>query len=215
MSDLQARWSSSLEGRPVTPVIDVVVPTVEGREDSLARCIASYEENTAGGVLNFIVVHDEPTCGLAWMKGMEQSKAPYVHLTADDLEVTSPTWAGVCIETVDAGELPCPIVRRLDGSVESCGGNMNAPACLISEMQPDRTPVDFTVLPFYSREQAERIGMTAGHYMTDVFASHRGRQLGYETVVRHGYELVHHRSDVGRREPDPEDHRLYNEAMAA
>ena len=43
---------------------------------------------------------------------MEQSTAPYVHLTADDLEVTSPTWAGVCIETVDAGELPCPIVRR-------------------------------------------------------------------------------------------------------
>lgn len=195
-------------------MIDVVIPTVTGREDSLVRCIESYERNTASGVLNFIVVHDEPTCGLAWIKGMEASKAPYVHLTADDLEVTSPTWAGVCMETVDAGELPCPIVCRPDGSIESSGGDMNAPACLISELQPDSTPVDFTVLPFFSREQADAIGMIGAHYMTDVYASHRGRQLGYETVVRDGYELIHHRSNVHRLDPSAEDHRLYNEALA-
>jgi hypothetical protein len=194
--------------------IDVVIPTVEGREDSLARCIASYEENTAPGVLEFIVVENEPTCGQAWIKGTAGSKAPYVHLTADDLEVTSATWAGVCMETTDAGELPCPIVRRPDGSIESCGGDMNKPACLISEMQPDRTPVDFSVLPFFSREQADRIGMIGAHYMTDVYASHRGRQLGYETVVCHGYELIHHRSNVRRLDISAEDHRLYNEALA-
>jgi len=55
--------------------------------------------------------------------------------------------------------------------------------------------------------------MVSGHYMTDVYASHRGRQLGYETVVRHGYELIHHRSDVKRREPTPEDMALYNEGL--
>ena len=56
--------------------------------------------------------------------------------------------------------------------------------------------------------------MHGGHYITDTYASHKGRQFGYETVVRYGYELVHHRSDVGRREPDAEDQRLYSEAMA-
>lgn len=195
-------------------MIDVILPTVTGREDSLERCLSSYEASTPPGVLNFIVIRDRDTCGQAWLDGMELSTAPYVHLTADDLEVTSPTWAEVCIETVDAGELPCPIIRRPNGSIESCGGDMNAPACLISEMQPDRSRVDFTVLPFLSRKQAERIGMHSGHYMTDVYASHKGRQLGYETVVRHGYELIHHRSDVKRREPDAEDQRLYREAMA-
>lgn len=191
----------------------MVIPTVRGREDSLERCIASYEENTAPGVLNFIVVHDEPTCGKAWIKGLETSNAPYVHLTADDLEMTSPTWGAVCMETVDEGLLPCPIIRRPDGSVESSGGDMNAPACLISEIQPDKTPVDFTVLPFYSREQAGRIGMIPAHYLTDTFASHRGRVLGYETVVRHGYELTHHRSDVGRIAPNRDDDRIFREAV--
>lgn len=194
-------------------MVDIVVPTVAGRERSLEHCIASYEANTPD-LHNFIIIQDRETCGLAWIDGLKQSTAPYVHLTADDLEVTSPTWAAVCIETVDAGEMPCPIVRRPDGSLESCGGDMNSPACLISELQPDRTVVDFSVLPFYSREQAERIGMISAHYLSDTYASHKGRQLGYETVVRHGYELTHHRSDVKRRESDAEDQRLYSEAMA-
>jgi hypothetical protein len=195
-------------------LIDVIVPTVSGREGDLERCIASYEAHTAPGQLDFIVVHDEPTCGHAWIKGMESSNAPYVHLTADDLEVTSDVWAGICVETVDEGLLPCPIVRRPDGSIESSGGDMNAPACLISELQPDKTPVDFTVLPFFSREQAEAIGMLPIHYGSDVWASHRGRQLGYETVVRHGYELTHHRSDVRRLNASPEEMRTLRRALA-
>lgn len=195
-------------------MVDVIIPTVGGREDSLERCIDSYERHTAPDVCTFIVIRDEETCGIAWRKGMEISTAPYVHLSCDDLEVTSPDWAGACCETVDEGMLPCPIVYRPNGTIESCGGDVNAPSHLISHEQPDRTPCDFTVVPFLSREQAEAIGMIDAHYKSDTYVSHRGRQLGYETVVRLPYAFTHHRSDVGRRAPSPEDERHYGEGLA-
>jgi hypothetical protein len=194
-------------------VIDVIVPTVAGREDTLERCLESYDRNTAPDVLSFIVIRDEETCGIAWRKGMELSTAPYVHLTCDDLEVTSPTWAGACCETVDEGHLPCPIVHRPDETIESCGGDMNAAHCLISHEQPDKTPCDFTVVPFLSREQADAIGMIDAHYKTDTYVSHKGRRLGYETVVRLPYVFTHHHSNVKRRAPTPDDDRLYVEGM--
>jgi len=195
-------------------VIDVVIPTVAGREDSLARCIESYERNAALSSINVIVIRDETTCGRAWIEGMKQSRAPYIHLTCDDLEMTNPMWGGVCVETVDAGQLPCPIVRCPDGSLESCGGDMSALDCLISEMRSDRTLTDFSVLPFMSREQASKIGMIRSHYLSDTWVSHRGRQFGYQTVVRHGYELIHHRSNVKRIAGNPEDYAIFNHAMS-
>lgn len=194
--------------------IDVVIPTVVGREDSLARLVESYERHTAKGVLNFIVIHDEETCGIGWQEGIKLARAPHIHLSCDDLEITSPTWAGACMEATAKGLLPSPIVRRPDGSIESCGGDMGAPACLISEMQPDGTKVDFSPVPFGSREQVEAIGMHAGHYETDTYFSHKGRKLGWPTVVTHGYEFTHHHSNVKRRGVSPHDHRLYVEAMA-
>lgn len=194
-------------------MIDVIIPSVAGREESLERCIESYERNTAPDVLAFIVIRDEETCGIAWGKGMELSTAPYVHLSNDDLEVCDRIWAGVCCETVDAGQLPCPIVFRPDGSIESCGGDVGAPGHLISHRQPDRTPCDFTTVPFMSREQADAIGMTRGHYKTDVYVSHKGRALGYETTVRTHYAFTHHHSSVKRRQPSPDDDREYAEGM--
>jgi hypothetical protein len=35
-------------------------------------------------------------------------------------------------------------------------------------------------------------------YSCDVWVSYRGRQLGYETRLVHGYDLVHHQEQVGR-----------------
>lgn len=196
------------------PVIDVAIPTVTGREDSLARLIDSLERNTAPGILDLHIFTDEPSCGTAWRKCIEGTSNPYILLACDDLEVTSPTWAGVCCETVDKGFLPCPIVRRPDGSLESCGGDMSAMHCLIQEEQPDWTPCGFTVVPFLNRDQADCIGSHNGHYKTDTYISDKGRQLGWETVVRHGYEWTHHRSMVGRLTPSANDDREYAEAMA-
>ena len=80
-------------------MIDLIVPTVTGREATLERCLESYHRCTAKDVLTVIVIKDEETCGIAWKKGMALSKAPYVHLNCDDLQIRSETWAGVCCET--------------------------------------------------------------------------------------------------------------------
>lgn len=192
--------------------IDVIVPTVTGREESLERCLASYERHTED--FTFIVVRDEDTCGIAWRKGMELSTAPYVHLTCDDLELREDGWADACRETADEGYLPCPIVYRPNGELESCGGDMGRAHNLITEVQPDKTPCDFTVVPFMSREQADAIGMIDAHYKSDVYVSHRGRQLGYETVVRIPYAFTHYSESVKRRSFTPDDDHLYNRGMS-
>lgn len=194
-------------------MIDLIIPTVAGREDSLARCIESYERNTAPSMLNVITVKDEPTCGEAWIKGLEQSTAPYVHLSCDDLEQTSRTWAGACVEATDYGKLPCPVVRRPDGTLESCGGDMSAPACLLSDLSGDGTEVDFTVSPFLSRAQVDAIGMIPVHYLSDVWVSYKGRELGYPTVVLHAFQLTHHHSNVKRIAPNIADRKVFDEAL--
>ena len=40
--------------------------------------------------------------------------------------------------------------------------------------------------------------MIPTQYCCDVWVSYRGRQLGYETVLRHGFDLIHHQEQVGR-----------------
>ena len=193
-------------------MVDVIVPTIEGREESLERCLASFPG------LNHIVVKGEPSCGKAWIKGIEQSKADYLLLCADDIQCDyydwqKPLWIEACIEAVDQGKLPAPVVFRPNHSLESAGGDMNASGCLLTEIQPDWTPVDFTPMPFVSREQIEQIGMIEAHYMTDVWVSHRGRQLGYETVLRHPYRLIHHHEMIGRIHSTAGDQAIYDQAM--
>jgi hypothetical protein len=178
-------------------VIDIIVPTIPGREESLDRCLDSFERNTSVE-LNHRIISDSPTCGEGWMIGLEDSTAPYVLLVADDIECASENWAEVCMETTDEGLLPCPRVWTPDGSIESQGGDMNAYGHILARHRKDGSPTDFTTVPFMSREQADRIGGFGGQYGCDVYVSYRGRQLGYETVLRHGFDLVHHQHPVGR-----------------
>ncbi len=174
-------------------MIDLIIPTVKGREEWLERCISSY---TAHGEVNPIVIEDSLTCGWGWKTGLDRSEAPYVLLACDDQECVGSL--EVAIQTVNEGFLPCPRVWNADGSIQSQGGDMNVRHHIISRPQKDRTPVDYTTVPLMSREQADVIGMIPTHYSSDVWVSYRGRQLGYETVLRHGYEIVHHLADVKR-----------------
>lgn len=192
--------------------IDVVIPTVTGREDSLARCMRSYQQTAPD--CNLIVVWDHPTVGIAWKKGMAEATAPYVHLSCDDLEVSEEGWAEACIRKVDEGKLPAPIIWTPGGTLESCGGRLGSgDGDLEREMQEDGAETDFTVVPFMSAEQAERIGMIDAHYLADTYVSYRGRQLGIPTVVTHEYEFVHHWEQVGRRSITEEDRKLFDEAL--
>jgi GT2 family glycosyltransferase len=189
-------------------MVDLIVPTIEGREESLERCLASFPD------LNHIVVKGQPSCGLGWIEGIKRSGADYLLLCCDDIEADPDCDLTACIEAVDDGYLPAPVIHRPDGGLESAGGDMNAAGCLLRDVQPDWTPVDFTPLPFVSRAQIKKIRMIEAHYMTDVYLSHKGRRLGYETVLRHDFRLIHHHHMTGRRSPSPTDQRLYEEGLA-
>ena len=194
--------------------VDLIVPTIAGREASLERCLDSFN-----GV-NPIVVEDSPSCGEGWIEGLRRSSAPYVALVADDLECLDPGWAEVCIETVDRGELPCPRVWTPAGMIESQGGDMNALGHILARHVKDNTEVDFTTVPFCSREQIKAIGMIPTQYGCDTWVSYRGRQLGYRTVLRHGYDLVHYQEQVGRgagmsqNDRDAQDVAIMHEELA-
>lgn len=174
--------------------VDLIVPTIKGREESLERCLESFKP----AYVNPIIIHDAETCGAGWLKGLELSRASYVALVADDIELASDTWPIECIEVADSGFLPCPRVYTPERTIESQGGDMNALGHLIRRHQADRAPVDFTTVPFCTRKQIDKIGCIATQYGCDTYISYRGRQLGYETVLVHGYDLIHHQEQVGR-----------------
>lgn len=190
-------------------MVDLIVPTVSGREESLERCLASFPG------FNPIVLRGFQTCGNAWQNGIRRSDADYVLLCADDIQcIAKDGWLERCIELIDQGKIPAPIVYRPSGAIESAGGDMNASGCLLDTVQPDGTAVDFTVMPFVSRNQIEEIGMIPSHMMCDVWVSHRGRQLGYETVLCHDYELKHYREMTGRKSgTDPLDRQIFDHEM--
>lgn len=191
------------------PDIDLIVPTVPGREESLKRCLRSF-----GDEVNPIIVRGEQTCGTGWTQGIRRSAGDYLILCCDDIEADPDLDLEACVETVDDGYLPAPIVLRPNGALESAGGDMNALACLISNIQPDWTPVDFTPLPFVSREQIKKIRMIPSHMMSDVWVSYRGREFGYETVLRHPFKLIHHHEMTGRKPgTDAVDRKIFTEAM--
>lgn len=174
--------------------VEAIIPTVPGRERSLDRLLRSLPDSVEP-----VVIKDSLTCGDAWAQGIENSHADYLLLACDDQEFLGDKWLEVCVETVEAGLLPCPRVWRPDGGIESQGGDMNAYAHLISRRQKDGTPVDYTTVPFLSLAQAQAIRMLPDlHYCSDVWVSYRGRQLGYETVLRHGYDVRHWQEQIAR-----------------
>lgn len=179
-------------------MIDVIIPTIPGREKSLDRLIASIERTTETP-FEIIVIENSKTCGWGWRKGLEESSdAPYVLLACDDQEFIGIGWDQVAMATVDGGRLPCPRVWLPDGSIESQGGDMGSPNHVVNRYQKDWTPVDYTTIPFCSRDQIDEIGMLDVHYASDVWVSYRGRQLGVQTLLRHGFDVRHYQESVGR-----------------
>lgn len=178
-------------------MIDVIIPTIPGRKESLDRLISSLARTERR--LNIVPVPNSETCGQGWKAGMEATEGDYLLLACDDQEFLDPAWADICVETVEQGYLPCPRVWSPSGSIESQGGDMNKLHHAITVATADKTPVDYTTIPFMSRTWAEAVGMIPElHYCSDVWVSYRARQLGIETVLRHGFDVRHYREDAGR-----------------
>lgn len=173
------------------PEITVVIPTISGREESLARAVKSYEDTTVGVDCEIIVVKDEPTWPAACNKGYEQSKGDILHFTADDLEPL-PDWHLDVLAWLEFHD-ELPAGKVLNYSASGAFDNHADGA--------DGDLVWFTRLPILRRDQWERIGAWPNLYhYADIWLSEKARSLGIETRMFYSYAFVHHWSQIGRQE---------------
>jgi hypothetical protein len=169
-------------------VISVVIPTIEGRGESLSRAIASYEDTLAGESHEILIIQDAPTWPSACNLGFERAEGDVIHFSADDLEAL-PGWWEEAIDVLDRDELPAPVV--LNHSVDGEWDNRHDGA--------DGALTHFTRIPMMTRSQYERVGpWPEFQYVADVWVSERARTLGIQTRMVHSYRFVHHWEQVGR-----------------
>jgi GT2 family glycosyltransferase len=168
--------------------LSVVVPTISGREESLARTIASYSDTLADVEHELIVVKDEPSWPRACNVGYAQSQGEIIHWTADDLEAL-PGWFDDIPQALERDELPAP--RVMDYRAEGKFANEVDGA--------DGEITGFTRIPICRRDQAERIGLWPEiTYYADLWFSEKARSIGIETRMLYSYAFVHHWSGIGR-----------------
>lgn len=169
-------------------MLSVVIPTISGREESLARCVESYERTLEGVSHEIIVVKDESTWPRACNVGYTKSTGDIIHWTADDLEAL-PGWYNDIPAFLENDELAAPAVYdyREDGKFSN------------AEDGPDGATTWFTRIPICRRDQAERIGLWPEIiYYADIWFSEKARAIGIETRLLYSYRFVHHWCGIGR-----------------
>jgi hypothetical protein len=169
-------------------MISIVIPTISGREESLAGVLDAYEKTT-GIEKEIIVMLDRPSWPKACNEGYEQSNGEIIHFGADDLEPLPDWWRNPLAWLQEHDELPAPRVwdYRQEGQYMNLedGGDGDIP--------------HFTRVPILTRSQYERIGpWPLIDYYADVWLSEKARTLGIETRMVFGYDFVHHWSQIGR-----------------
>lgn len=181
--------------KSTAPVTAIVIPTINGRGEHLARCLEAYARTAPRA--SIYVKHDHPSCGEAWIAGAKEATRDgfdYLHLTADDIEPHD-GWLEAAIETVDAGFIPAPLVYDSGGSLDSAGlqnfGQYRGE-------HADWQLIEGTTIPFLSRAMWERIGMLPIHYCSDLYVSVIGRRHGWETAIRTPMRFTHHVAPEGR-----------------
>jgi hypothetical protein len=207
------------------PSIGIVIPTVDGREADLERCLAAYESTAAreGVAVHCIVVTNRPTCGIAWQQGADHLTSgahfgteaegaqavelrggvpDYLHFTADDLEPL-PGWATAAIDACNSGAIPAPLVYGPDGlQVQSAGGAGDG--VLYTTPPPPGEPVAWCAVPFM--RTADWLGDWIGaigpmvplHYYTDDWFSYRAGLQGLPIRFTPGYAFRHYDAAPGR-----------------
>lgn len=179
----------------IKPLISIVIPTIDGRERWLEKCLLSYQMNRPESS-EILIVRNRRTCGIAWNIGLDHAEAPYIHLTADDIEA-HPGWWEAAIKVVRRDQLPAPRILNPDGSLQSCGD--------ANEME-NGEECEIARIPFASREQFDAIGqMFTRQYYGDNWFSHRGRQLGWPSIICREYLFTHHLAGEGRIDTLAED----------
>lgn len=173
--------------------VTVVIPTVDGREESVHRAIRSCGNHRT------IIVQNRPTCGAAWVEGARRAVTEHVAFFADDLEAQPGYWDAM-IEAADKNMHPAGLVVLPDGSVQSCGG-AGADVCRLG--CEDWHPVEWSPTPFIRREWWPLIEPHAAmlarlHYSTDCLVSAILAKHDIPSVMRREAVVTHHNHDAGR-----------------
>lgn len=192
-------------------VVTVVIPTVEGREEYLKRCLRGYQERTDDRLE--IIVERRDTCGQAWQAGAEQASGDYLHFTADDI-VPGEGWLPPLIEAVEQGCVPVPLVVTaapdvLDDEDMPHPWNPLTPVSNYFERQGGPDVIadwyradglsEYPSVPFCSLGQWREIGpMIASHYGTDKWFGMKAKRVGIPCAVRHGTHFYHYAAHAGR-----------------
>lgn len=170
-------------------MISVVVPTISGREESLARTLLAWEKNTTVKH-EVIVVKDKPTWPAACNYGASQAEGDIIVWGADDLDPL-PGWHKDILKWFrERDELPAPRLHNYDA---------DSPVWNVEDGPDGAIPL-FTRVPIMSRSQHERIGPWPEQliYYADYWVSEKGRTLGIETRNLWSYAFVHHWCQIGR-----------------
>jgi hypothetical protein len=169
-------------------VISIVIPSIKGREKSLARCRAAYLA-TSPSDAEYIIVHNKPNWPTACNAGYSRATFDRIHFTADDLEPLPGWWQEATAWMDIHDELPAPKVLNYsaDGEWDNAVDG------------PDKGVPHFTRIPLMTRSQYQRIGAWPEiDYGADVWLSEKGRTVGIETRMIHSYQFIHHWEQVGR-----------------
>ena len=169
--------------------LSIIVPTISGREDSLAMVLAAYRERTPGEI-EIVTPKDYPCWPAACNAGRLLVSGDVIHFGADDLEPMA-GWSEPMFACLAEGEIPAPQLWDFAWS--------DTPPVNEKADGPPGTVTVFTRVPSLTREMAETIGpWPIIDYYSDNWVSDAGRHHGYPTRVIAGYRFVHHWSQVGR-----------------
>lgn len=193
-------------------VAGIVLPTIAGREDTLARATRSHFSHPwpFATVVLLHVERDHATCGEAWNAGaaflLEHfglEDEDVLLFSADDLE-PRPGYLDAALGCLRRGELPAP--RLLTPAGERDPRTDDGPA---------NATVAFSRIPCFTVETYRRLGPCPPlHYYSDAYYGDRAANLGLTTRVVEGFDFVHHWSEVGRYgdERHAIDRRIYEQA---
>lgn len=195
--------------------IGVLVPTVTGREDHLARCVASHCPPATSVEWLLAVELDHPTCGEAWVAGVDRllaAGAEYVLISCDDFEAVGPYWHHA-VHLADRGHVCCPILhnvgepQRWHSSVLD-GEPGEAAACTRS---PNLLTAEACRRVFDVYRQVEPL-----QYYGDFLIGDIAGRLGMPATVTPGFTFIHWWAQVGRHsdEQNARDHDTYKRVLA-
>jgi len=147
-------------------------------------------EFTAYQPMEWIVLHDYPTCGHAWNVGLEQAQGECILLAADDQE-PHPGALEAGLRILDQGLLPSARILNSDGSLQSCGPD--------ADEHESGYPSNVARIPFITREMIDCFfPVPQTQYMGDYFITQRCLDAGWPCVVERDFLFTHSFAMEGR-----------------